>query len=211
LAIQAIFHPEGEAVIADCRLLGSRTLPNQAEPQITTHFEGRVRLTKQLPPPLSSRSPGEPGSPIIKAANIYHHYFHGPAYQVLEQAWRDGDWIIGKMKANLPANHIPSQKATVLEPRLIELCFQTAGLWEMSALRRLGLPQQIQQVSSVRTPEAGTPLYAVVTAKTDGALFDADVVDAQGNLYLQLRGYRTVALSENVDTEALRALHAAVV
>ncbi len=35
--------------MADCRLIGRRTLPNQAEPQVTTHFTGRVRLAKQAP------------------------------------------------------------------------------------------------------------------------------------------------------------------
>ena len=33
--------------MADCRLIGRRSLPNQSEPQVTTHFTARVRLTKQ--------------------------------------------------------------------------------------------------------------------------------------------------------------------
>ena len=39
----------GDALVADCRLIGRRSLPNQAEPQVTTHFTARVRLTKQPP------------------------------------------------------------------------------------------------------------------------------------------------------------------
>jgi hypothetical protein len=99
----------------------------------------------------------------------------------------------------------------VIEPRLIELCFQTAGLWEMSAQRRLGLPQQIQRVSVLRAAEtAQGSLYAVVTPQADGASFDAEVVDDAGNQYLQLRGYRTVALPNTVEAEPLKALRAAV-
>src|SRR5215471_21562471 len=49
--------------------------------------------------------------------------------------------------------------------RLIELCFQTAGLWEISVHYRMGLPQHIDRVCLYRAPElADGPLYAVVTA-----------------------------------------------
>jgi len=209
LTIHAVFHPHGDAVVADCELLGSRTLPNQAEPQVTTHFTARVRLTQQPRAAQCSRAPGEPTSPTIEAADIYRLYFHGPAYQALEQAWRDRDRIVGKMAESLPANHVPPEKATVIEPRLIELCFQTAGLWEMSALGRLGLPHQIQQVSFLRAAEtAESGRYAVVTPAADSASFDAEVIDKAGNQYLQLRGYRTVALPNSVDAEPLKALQA---
>ena len=32
---------------------------------------------------------------------------------------------------DLPGNHMPADRPTLMSPRLIELCFQTAGLWEM--------------------------------------------------------------------------------
>ncbi len=89
--IQALFYPQGDNLVADCRLVGRRTLPNQSQPQETIHFTARVRLTKQpleasvgLPLRLSSEG-------IVDAASIYRIYFHGPAYQVLDCAWRDGD------------------------------------------------------------------------------------------------------------------------
>jgi len=107
LAIQAVFHPENEEVVADCRLLGRRPLPNQVEPQVTTHFSARVRLTKQAPETLTGPAPGGPLASIIEAPDIYHIYFHGPAYQVLERAWRNGDHIIGKLAENLPDHHYP--------------------------------------------------------------------------------------------------------
>jgi hypothetical protein len=209
LTIQAAFHPEGEAVVADCKLVGSRTLPNQAEPHVSTHFTARVRLTKRPQEAQRSRAPGEPANSIIDATDIYRLFFHGPAYQVLEQAWWDGDRIVGKMAGRLPANHVPPETSTVIEPRLIELCFQTVGLWEISALHRLGLPRQIQQVSLLRAAEtAQGSLYAVVIPQSEGSIFDAEVVDQAGNQYLQLRGYRTVALPNGVDAEPLKALRA---
>ena len=44
--IRAIFYPQGDKLMADCRLIGRRKLPNQSEPQETTHFTARVRVTQ---------------------------------------------------------------------------------------------------------------------------------------------------------------------
>jgi NAD(P)-dependent dehydrogenase (short-subunit alcohol dehydrogenase family) len=209
VTVEALIYPESDAaLIVECRLLGRRALPNQAEPQTTTHFTARVRLTKRSHEALKSPVDLTPHS-VIEAADIYRLYFHGPAYQVLEQAWRDGDRIVGRMPKSLPGNHVPPKKPTLLEPRLIELCFQTAGLWEMSTLGRLGLPLHIQQVALLRGPEnAEGNLYAVVTPHPETETFDAEVVDQAGNHYLYLSGYRTVALPNRVDAEPLKALQA---
>ena len=60
VTIEAVFRPEGEAMVADCRLTGSRSLPNQTEPQVTTHFTARVRLTRQAPETVAAPALGEP-------------------------------------------------------------------------------------------------------------------------------------------------------
>ena len=144
LTIQSVFYPQGDDLTADCRLTGSRPLPNQPEPQLTTHFTARVRLTKQPQPvAVAAPPPNAPAGSTMEAADIYRVYFHGPAYQVLERAWRDGDRIIGLMAKSLPSNHHPSERPTLAAPRLIELCFQTAGLWEMSVQGRMGLPLHV--------------------------------------------------------------------
>jgi len=125
----------------------------------------------------------------------------------LEQAWLDGDRIFGLLAKSLPSNHLPPEKPTLMAPRLIELCFQTAGLWEMTALGRMGLPQYVRQVRLLRTPDPTVgSLYAAVSSKPDQGSFDADVVDAAGNRYVQLLGYRTVALPNVLDTEPLRGV-----
>ncbi len=210
--IQAMFYPQGESLRADCRLIGRRTLPNQAQPQETVHFTARVRVTKQ-PPEASTGLPVRMSSEgIVDAAQIYRIYFHGPAYQVLDRAWREGERIIGKMSENLPNNHDPSQGPTLIGPRLIELCFQTAGLLEISEHNRMGLPLYVQQVSWSRVPDLSDgPLFAVVTPDATGERFDAEVVDSQGNRYLRLTGYRTVALPEGVNAESLQALQTVTV
>ncbi len=221
VTVKASIHPQYDScsqidnlsLVADCRLTGSRSLPNQTEPQVTTHFTARVRLTKQMPQAVTVPPLGVPEGHIIEAADIYRLYFHGPAYQVVERAWWDGHRIIGLMAKALLANHLPSELPTLTAPRLIELCFQTAGLWEMGALGSMGLPQHIDCVSSlllrVPKPADGT-LYAVVTSGQGHGSFDAEVVDAKGNGYLQLRGYRTVVVPNTVDADRLKALQAAM-
>jgi acyl transferase domain-containing protein/acyl carrier protein/NAD(P)-dependent dehydrogenase (short-subunit alcohol dehydrogenase family) len=209
LTVQAMVSAQADTVVADCQLTGARQLPNQAVPQVTTHFTACVRLTKRAAEAVTIPAPAAVAGSIIQAADIYRYYFHGPAYQVLERAWRDGDRIVGQMSKHLPNNHRPAECPTLMSPRLIELCFQTAGLWEMGVKSRMGLPHHIRQVSVWRTPElAESPLYAMVTPSADGTSFDADVVDAAGNRYVHLSGYRTVALPNSIDAEPLRALGA---
>jgi acyl transferase domain-containing protein/NAD(P)-dependent dehydrogenase (short-subunit alcohol dehydrogenase family) len=212
VTVEAVLHPVGEGIVAECRLLGQRQLPNQTEPQVTTHFTARVRLTKQATTTGEGLALGTPEGNIIESADIYRLYFHGPAYQVVERAWWDGKRIIGLMAEDLRNNHHPAELPTLMTPRLIELCFQTAGVWEMGVEGRMGLPLHIDRVSVLgRDPEqAAGRLYAVVTPNPSDGSFDAEVVDAKGNRYLRLNGYRTVAVPGAVDAGRLKALHEAM-
>jgi acyl transferase domain-containing protein/acyl carrier protein len=209
LLIQAIIAPQGENLIADCRLIGRRTLPNQPQPLETLHFTARVRVTRRPPEAVTGAELRLSTESIVDSARIYRIYFHGPAYQVIDRAWRDGNRIVGQMAQGLPNNHVPEGQPTLAAPRLIELCFQTAGLWEIGNHNRLGLPLHVGQVSWSRTPESPKgPLFAVVTPDEQRGSFDAEVIDAEGNRYVRLTGYRTAALPQNVDGTPLQALHA---
>jgi hypothetical protein len=98
-----------------------------------------------------------------------------------------------------------------MAPRLIELCFQTAGVWEMGIEGRMGLPQHIDRLSLLRNPdEAESRLFAVVIPNLHEGSFDAEVVDEKGNRYLQLSGYRTIAAPGTVDAGRLKVLQAAM-
>jgi acyl transferase domain-containing protein/NAD(P)-dependent dehydrogenase (short-subunit alcohol dehydrogenase family) len=209
LAVEAVIHPYGDGLVADCRLIGRRPLPNQSEPQTTTHFTARVRLMKQAIKSVAGPLPGSEAGAIVEAAEIYRLYFHGPAYQVLERAWWDGKQIVALMSNALPGNHSPAELPTLVAPRLIELCFQAAGLWEMGVQGRMGLPLHIDRVSLLRPTElVEGRLYAAVTPNPGRGSFNAEVVDAAGNRYVQLSGYRTVALPNAIEIELLKPLQA---
>ena len=187
VAIEARFRPEGDALAADCLLTGRRVLANQAEARMETHFTGRVRLAKLLPEIASGPDPGDTAEWAIDAEDIYRIYFHGPAYRVLKRARWDENGAVGEMADALPDNHHPSDQPLAMAPRLIELCFQTAGLWEMAVQHRMGLPRHVDRVSLYRTPDAASgPLFAVVTANPAAGSFDADVVDTAGVRYLHV-------------------------
>ena len=210
LTIQAIISQLGDSVVADCKLVGHRLLPRQTAPETTTHFTGRVRLARHASPEVTSTTRASQRGLVISSADIYRIYFHGPAYQVLAKAWRDENRVVGEFTSQLPANHHPSDQQTLFAPRLIELCFQTAGLWEMSADGRMGLPQHLRQVRVFRPVESARgPLHAFIEPHRSEGGFDAEVVDADGNCYVQLSGYTTVALPESISGELLRALQAA--
>ena len=210
VTVEATIHPDGDGLVADCRLTGRRSLRNQTDPQITTHFTARVRLTRHSVAPGTAPAPLPPTRHVVEAADIYCLYFHGPAYRVLERAWWDGQRIIGLMAKGLPENHHPAELPTLMVPRLIELCFQTAGIWEMGTQGRMGLPLHVDSVSvsSGTTDFAATRLYAVVTPDAGQGSFDAQVVDAEGNRYVQFRGYRTVAAGSVAEAAPLQALRA---
>jgi acyl transferase domain-containing protein/NAD(P)-dependent dehydrogenase (short-subunit alcohol dehydrogenase family)/acyl carrier protein len=194
LRLEAWLRPEGDQIVAECRLVGVRRLVGRDEPQLTTHFTGRARLTTSEAWPVvapTDRRPATSGAPAIEAAEIYEIYFHGPTYQVLDAVWAHDGAALGRMAEHLPPD--VNDGATLLDPRRIELCFQTAGIWDMREHGgRMALPRGVDELRWIGPPPSG-PVAARVVVRDDGG-FDADVADAQGAPYLLLRGYRTIAV-----------------
>ena len=133
---------------------------------------------------------------------VYQVYFHGPAYQVLDRAWREDGHVVGSLAGELPVDHEPASQPTEFVPRLIELCFQTAGVWELGTSGRMALPTHVDRVIRYTTARKQGPLWAVVTQR-DGCV-DADVVDQSGRVRVRLEGYRTIDLPGALDAAAWR-------
>jgi NAD(P)-dependent dehydrogenase (short-subunit alcohol dehydrogenase family) len=209
LELHALIRDAGEDLVADCRLVGRRTLATGAE-QETIHFTGRARLSRTGPQAPESVPPAEAEGTDVGHDAVYKVYFHGPAYQVLDRAYRSNGDVVGLMAGDLPPNHQPAELPTLMTPRLIELCFQTAGLWELGTEGRMALPLHVDRV--VRYPGADDPghLAAVVHPRANGDGVDAEVVDEHGRVRITLEGYRTVELPSPIDEAALAPLRAAV-
>jgi NAD(P)-dependent dehydrogenase (short-subunit alcohol dehydrogenase family) len=209
--VEAVLRPDGEGIEAECRLVGRRTIPGQAGAQETVHFTARVRLERGEARPETFAAALESPVTPLGAADIYRVYFHGPAYQVLESAWKNGSGVVGLFATPLPPNHAPDAP-TLVSPRLVELAFQTAGVYELGTRGVMGLPLRVARVRAPKAPETATGrLCAVVTPSASGdGSFDARVVDADGNVYLAVDGYRTVELPGGADAALLAPFRAAM-
>ena len=192
LTITALLHPDGDDLLAECRLSAERTLPGSDEPQTTVHFTGSVRLTTEAPVLTGDQPVPGDDTPALTPEQVYRLYFHGPAYQVVGSAWKQGDGAAARFAADLP----PQVGAPVLiGPRLVELCFQTVGLLEAGTDGVLALPLHVGAVRIAGRPEERPGLVA--TARPDGhGGFTCSVHDDDGTLILRLDRYRTIPLPD---------------
>jgi hypothetical protein len=134
----------------------------------------------------------------IDGEAIYQVYFHGPAYRVLDKVERTGpDRLTGTFASALPADTADSERKSVVGPRLVELCFQTAGVWEIGQTGQLGLPAAVDRVVLHGREANGGPLVADVRPRNgngEGLCFDGRVRDGAGRVYVEVEGYRTARL-----------------
>jgi hypothetical protein len=209
LTVTAQLRPDGKDLVATCRLSADRTLKGSDTPQHTVHFTGSVRLSKQAAAPQT-----EPpvvradGGPSVSHEDVYRLYFHGPAYRVVAEGWQDSGAAVAQLAADLPPNHEPADLPTVLTPRLLELCFQSAGLWDAGRTGLLALPGHVDRVlvydAAAEATGAG-PVVAVARALADGDTsgqgFDCLVLDGAGHVILRVEGYGTVPMPGTLPDE----------
>ncbi|MFO7768765.1 MAG: SDR family NAD(P)-dependent oxidoreductase, partial [bacterium] len=204
--VRVRFGADGERVIAHCVLEGSRTLHGREEPEVTTHFTSRVVLAPERPESGGYHDVPPEGEKTVGTKDIYRVYFHGPAYRVLADCWRQGDEIVGRFADGLGPSHRPEGEKTVAAPRLVELCFQTAGLGEMADEGRMGLPSRIDRLEFFGSVEEEGGEWTALVRAADPEGFGAEVIDGSGRVRLRLSGYRTAALPDTLPEELLAPL-----
>jgi hypothetical protein len=197
ITVTAVIRPDGAELVADCTLSASRVLAGEQAPRVTTHFTGQVRLTSATVEHDVEReraeAPGAHEAAAVSQDDIYHVFFHGPAYQVVREAWHRGADAVARLARHMPAGNTPETGHTATEPRLAEACFQTAGLWEIGHAGHLALPAHADLVSMAHQPVPEAELFAVARPGADGS-FDCQVVDGDGDVILRVNGYRTFGL-----------------
>jgi NAD(P)-dependent dehydrogenase (short-subunit alcohol dehydrogenase family) len=195
LYLTAVGRPgSDDSVLVDVQL-SSRRQPSPGLPaQERLHFRGRVLVERAR---LAGKTVAfhPPTRVTVGDGPIYRVYFHGPAFRVLEGVRLEADHAVGAMRNELPQNAKEAGASELVAPRLVELCFQTAGVFEISHRHVFGLPAALESLRILRQAEAGTSrLFAEVRPREEDAGFDARVVDADGNVYVELSGYRTIAI-----------------
>ena len=200
---------EQDGLVVYVTLESSRLMKTGAEKHMQ-HFSGKVHLKLHEPESqeVSTNIPNWNGSYTVQAEDIYHLYFHGPAFQVLEGVQRSGENVLGKLNKKLPA-FTNGEHALLSTPTLVELCFQTAGIWEIGKTGIMALPRSIESLTLYRQNVNGAAIYAEVKPFRSGngeLYFDARVVNSKGRLYLELKEYRTTPLPVTVEPTLLAPL-----
>jgi hypothetical protein len=209
LTLRAVIRRAGTGLIADCELSGSRARRGTDAPQWTTYFTGRVRLTSTPPKALRDDTPTKRAAVCVGRGDIYRVYFHGPAYQVIDEAWRSNGSVVAALAPDLLPDQLPAAGPALTWPRLVELCFQAAGLWEIGQAGRLALPAHAGLIATPGQPAPGQPLFAVVHPAGDGR-FDCRVLDADGTVLIRVDGYQTTPVAWPVADDLRRPISAAI-
>ncbi|MGA8046789.1 MAG: polyketide synthase dehydratase domain-containing protein, partial [Dermatophilaceae bacterium] len=191
--------PDGDDLLVECTLTAERSLPGHDSPTLTTHFTGIVRLSAAAPAEETVEPVGPPEAGELSPEEVYRLYFHGPAYQVVGAAWASRGTAVARLAEGLPDNHLPADAPLVGAPRLVELAFQTAGLWEAGRDGRLGLPHRVGSLR-VRPATSDGPVYAVARQSGESS-FDVRVVDEDGQVLVRLDEYVSIPLPAPIDPE----------
>jgi len=208
LTVTAVLRPAGDELVAHCELSAERMLPGQDTPQRTVHFTGRVRLGAAPPPPEQVTAPSGPDGTVMGAEQVYSFYFHGPAYQVVDTAWRAGETSVAALTDPLPDNHVPPDAPLVTAPRLVELCFQTAGLLQAGLEDRLALPMAVGSARLIGDPATSQGELRAIARQVAPGVFDCAVVDSAGTVIVRLDRYETIPLPALIADDVAAALHA---
>ena len=174
------------------------------------HFQGRVYLTQSQPvAEVVALPPKWTKKPSLHAEEIYRLFFHGPTFQVLDAAQTSRHTLLGKFNKQLISKEELANPLSVT-PLLIELCFQTAALWEAGKTGTLALPHSVGSLKTYPHLINGVSLFAEVKPiDSDGKItFDARVVDERGNVFVELRDYRTSPLPYPAEEETIAPLQA---
>jgi len=199
---KAQVHQQNDEMVADVTL-SSILKTKLGERKTSGQFSGQVVLepTPILQPDNWRTVPEWGHDSILSKDEIYQIYFHGPSFQVLEGVQRWDEYVLGKLQPDFTpdSNHLMQLTS---HPMLIELCFQTAGVFEIGTTGQMRLPSSVGALKIYPNQVIGRDFYALVKPRTildDEMVFDAWVVDQEGKIYLEMRDYRTVQLPNELD------------
>ncbi len=191
-----------DEMIAEVKL--SSILHTQlGETKTSDHFSGQVVLspTPILQPENWEAIPEWERAEGISKDKIYQISFYGPSFQVLEGVQRSDEYILGKLLPDFTSGSNPLMQLTS-HPMLIELCFQTVGVFEIGKAGEIRLPYSVGALRIYPNQVKGSSFYAFVKPKIvleDEMAYDAWVVDQDGKIYLEISDYRTALQSNELD------------
>ena len=69
------------------------------------------------------------------------------------------------MAHDLGPNTFPADAESVMAPRLVELCFQSAALWNTAVKNAMAFPLGFEQVTAYRQPEEAEGSTALLSVQ----------------------------------------------
>ncbi len=201
-----LMREDADTVRVELTFSSSRALAT-GEVQETRHYRGSVLMSRKPERNVKNKNQMKAKAKLPNA-DIYKVFFHGPAYQVLDQVEVTDKGVRSRFKANLPKAFGTESVTTLLAPRIIELCLQTAGIYELGKTGRMALPSAIEKVVAHAAPSEIAGLWAEVLPRAEGdnLIFDALVRDDEGRVFLDIKGYRTSALPAGMPADLLAPL-----
>jgi hypothetical protein len=180
------------------------------------HFSATVVLAKcPTEAPHQEALAAEPKGATVNRADVYRAYFHDESFRVLQktEVAAGGKALIGQLAQPLPSMFKISSERALTAPRLLELCFQTAGVVEIGSTRKLGLPSSIEEIRIHEGADDTAARFAEVDVTRnngEGLKFNAIVRDAGGLVLLEMRGYRTSPLPSQMPEDIWAPLGAGI-
>lgn len=149
------------------------------------------------------------GRYAVTRDDVYALYFHGPAYRLIARAGRSGERVLGALAQPLPGWTRAAHRTTA-SPRLMEFGLQTAGLLQLALDGTMMVPRHVDQVIRHAPTEADDTGAMLAVSSRRGTSpdspIDIDIMDAQGGLHMQIRGYHCVPLPFAADAAAMARL-----
>jgi acyl transferase domain-containing protein/NAD(P)-dependent dehydrogenase (short-subunit alcohol dehydrogenase family) len=161
------------------------------------HFAGVLVMgRREQSPPAPFRLPEVKGIRILGQAEIYQKLFHGPLFQVCREAHHYGDeGVVVQMKAGNGSLMKGTDGNWQIQPLMLELAFQAAGLYDHIAQNRMGLPSRLEKIAfypGLQSPDK--EIVASVVAALDAAknrVFHMQILHG-GAVLIAMQSYATV-------------------
>jgi malonyl CoA-acyl carrier protein transacylase len=197
--IKVNLYPVQEEFVAQAVLESTLTRAGMS-PQTLRHFAATVHLgapeSVNVP---AAKVPSWDERCFVPREAIYRLFFHGPAFQVLDAVRVESQRAVGRLSAHLPTFGV---SPLVTLPSLLELVLQTAAAWEVAQDGVLALPFGAERITFL-TREWQEPVWAEVIPISpvgENRRFDAQVVDGEGRVIIEVEGYRTARLPYTAET-----------
>ena len=164
-SVRALLRDDGEgSVVADCALIGAASCPARARRTVTSPAVSGSRPSRPAP---RRRTPRRTAADDARTTRgrlsrlLPRPRLPGARSRLARERRRSS----AASRGPPPTTSRPTSRSNAA-PRLIELCFQTAGVYELGTAGRMALPTHVDRHDLRRRGLAGPPLRGGPRART---------------------------------------------